>query len=309
MATKDKEKLQAFAQKIHDEGAAGFASGLTPWDTWDDFEDRVGSRVCQDSAEPIADKEHPNSSFGDWVLITMTALAVTTLVIGIVGVYITQEPELQIADSNVQLHSAAPSMTPEIQLPVQESAADTWKADIALNDGLVPVTGKIPVSPAAFGIRTIGMTELPSGAQLANDTAVAGPGTDSHMALVEPSDLPAPAAGVPVQPINLSQLTMQDAHTEALQPLKQDITQPEPASKSGDWSINLASYTKESTAATMKSLFLDKGVAADQVIATVNGKTYYRLQVTGFETREAAIKQSTTIKEQLGLEETWITKK
>ena len=118
-----------------------------------------------------------------------------------------------------------------------------------------------------------------------------------------------PVNSAPAQPTRLSQLAMPDAHTEVLLLPEQDITHNEPPGKSGDWSINLASYTKESTAAKMKSRFLDKGVAVDQVIATVNDKTYYRLRVTGFETREAAIKQSITIKEQLGLEETWISKK
>ncbi|MCK5480314.1 MAG: SPOR domain-containing protein [Gammaproteobacteria bacterium] len=353
MSTKDREDLHAFAQKMHDEGAAGFASGLTPWETWDDFEDRAGSRVWRGTAEHVSDKERSKSSFGDRVLTAMAVLAVATLAIGIAGVYITQEPALQVADSNAQLQSTAPAMKPEIRLPWQGTAVDAGKEDIALNNDVSFQATETPVSPIAHGNMTIGTTEEPSEAHSTgkgSDTAVTEPDPDSQLALAALDDLPAPAAGVPagaarvpstnntppgqavaaagdkqpsipetttakpgnsapVQPARPSQASKLAAHTEPLQPPEQAITHSEPAGKPGDWSINLVSYLKKSTAEKMRSRFLDKGVAADQVMATVNGKTYYRLRVTGFETREAAIKQSTTIKEQLGLKETWITKK
>jgi len=39
MTDKNREETQAFAQKMQEEGAAGFAAGLTPWNSWDDFEE------------------------------------------------------------------------------------------------------------------------------------------------------------------------------------------------------------------------------------------------------------------------------
>jgi len=355
MGTKDREDLQAFAQKMRDEGAAGFASGLTPWKTWDDFEERVGSRVWQGTAEHIAAKERLKSSFGDRVLTAMAVLAVATLAIGIVGVYVTQKPALQVAD-NVQPPTAAPAMSPEIRLPWQAALVDAGKEGLALDDASFQAI-EIPLSLIAHDSMTIGTTEGPFGAQsthLGSGTAVTKPDTDTPLALAALVDLPAPAAGVPaeapagtapvpsmnnapsgqavaktgdqqssipattmekpgnsaqIQPASLSQTNKPDAHAKPLQSAKQDITHSEPAGKSGDWSINLVSYRNKSTAEKMRNRFFDKGVAADQTIATVNGKTYYRLRVTGFETREAAINQSTAIKEQLGLKETWITKK
>jgi hypothetical protein len=97
-------------------------------------------------------------------------------------------------------------------------------------------------------------------------------------------------------------------HTEPRQAPDQDIKPNVQTGNSGDWSINIASYLKLPTAEKMKNRFLNKGVATDLVTATVNGKTYYRLRVTGFESKAAARTQSTTIKEKLGLKETWITK-
>ena len=92
---------------MHDEGAAGFAAGLTPWETWDDFEDRVGSRVWQGTAERVPDKVRAKHSFGDRVLTAMTVLAVATLAIGIAGVYITHNSTLQLADNSTQLLPAS----------------------------------------------------------------------------------------------------------------------------------------------------------------------------------------------------------
>ena len=76
----------------------------------------------------------------------------------------------------------------------------------------------------------------------------------------------------------------------------------------GGWAINLASYTNQEIAASKLADFKRKGVSAEQVEATVKGKTIYRVRVAGFDTRMAARAQAETIKRQLGLKETWITK-
>ena len=399
MARKDREELQAFAQKMHDEGAAGFASGLTPWETWDDFEDRVGSsRVWQGTSERIADREHPSRSFGDRVLTTMTVLAVTTLVIGIAGVYTTQESALQVADNRAQLPSTRPAMTPETYLPRQGTAMDSREEKVAFNNAWIPAT-ETPASPVADSIITIDTATGPSGAKSVNqrsdtllpstpaddnhmlatldkqpagaaipvappaeqttrmssnsNTALPEPDTDNQLTLAALNNLPAPAAGIPAtavdnmahdrpaastpsepapesagdtkpwkpetvtaepgnsapaQPIRLSELTVLDVYTEPRQAPDQDIRPNAQTGNTGYWSINIASYLKQPTAEKMRNRFLDKGVATELVTALVNGKTYYRLRVRGFESKAAARTESTTIKEKLGLKETWITK-
>ena len=77
--------------------------------------------------------------------------------------------------------------------------------------------------------------------------------------------------------------------------------------KTGDWAINLASYASETIAARRLADFEKQGVAAEQVAATVNGKTIYRVRLAGFDTRKAATVRAEAVRQQLGLEETWVT--
>lgn len=350
MTDKNREELQAFAQKMQKEGAAGFAAGLTPWDNWNDFEERVGSRqVWQGTAGLITEPEKPPRSFGDRVLATMTVLAIVTLVIGTTGVFLTQQPALQIAENNTQLPSTSPAITTEIQLPPEEN--------IVFNDVSISAT---PASPAADIITEIGMAAGPFGdlsRDQDNSPALPAILAEDDKLFTALNELSAPAAGTvyrpsttpfepavetaiepviepaveavadeyvenpeintaeaenntPVQPVHLSSTSMPDADTELLQADTRDISENKKSvSSGGDWSINIASYLRNSTAEKMRRRFLDKGVATVLVTATVKGKTYYRLRVTGFESRKDATAHSATIKELLGLEDVWITKK
>jgi hypothetical protein len=340
MTDKDREALQAFAQKMQQEGPAGFAAGPTPWDSWDEFEERVGSQrqTWQGKVKPVAERKAPSSSFGDRVLTTMTALAIVTLVIGIAGVFLTQQPAVQVAENNAQLPSTGPVITTEIQLPPEE--------DIAFNDVSIPAA---PASPNTGIIMRTDMAAGPSGDQSIDqdgNPALPAIRAESDNMFTALDELPAPAAGpiyrppetpaepaveavseeppefrainmaepednTPVEPIQLSKASLPDIrHTEPEQPPAQDTSEiQQGVNNGGEWSINLASYLKDSTAERMRQQFLDKGVATDLVTATVKGRTYYRLRVTGIENRDMALMQSTIIKEKLGLEETWITKK
>lgn len=76
----------------------------------------------------------------------------------------------------------------------------------------------------------------------------------------------------------------------------------------GDWVINLASYANESIAARKLADFESKGVNAEQSVASVNGRTIYRVRITGFDTRTAATVRAKSVRQRLGLKETWITR-
>ena len=325
MTDKDRETLQAFAQKMQQEGADGFAAGPTPWDNWGEFEERVNSQrqTWQGKVKPVAERKAPSRSFGDRVLTTMTALAIVTLVIGIAGVFLTQQPAVQVAENNVQSPSTSPTITPEIQLPQEEN--------IAFNDASVSAT---PASPAA------GPSVDQSTDQDANP-ALPAKSAEGDKLFTALNDLPAPAAGTvyrpsetpaepalevvseeppeliiaepenstPAEPVLWSKTNLPDVHTEPELLPAQDISEIQQiVNYGGEWSINLASYLKLSTAEKMRKQFLDKGVAADLVTAIVNEKIYYRLRVTGIENKNMALIQSTIIKERLGLEDAWITK-
>ena len=77
----------------------------------------------------------------------------------------------------------------------------------------------------------------------------------------------------------------------------------------GDWFINLASYVSESIAARKLADFKRKGVNAEQSVATVNGRTIYRVRIAGFDTRKSAVERAETVRGQLGLKETWISRR
>jgi hypothetical protein len=88
-----------------------------------------------------------------------------------------------------------------------------------------------------------------------------------------------------------------------------DRGDPPVSAGNGDWMINLASYASESIAARKLADFKRKGVSAEQTEATVNGKTIYRVCITGFDTRKSAVERAETVRGQLGLKETWITRR
>ena len=85
---------------------------------------------------------------------------------------------------------------------------------------------------------------------------------------------------------------------------------PGPASRAGhgdgNWVINLASYLNEQTAARYMAAFRKKGVAAEMVAASVQGKTIYRVRLAGFDNREDARAIAPTVKRQLGLKDIWV---
>ena len=83
---------------------------------------------------------------------------------------------------------------------------------------------------------------------------------------------------------------------------------PDPG-KTGPWVINIGSYAKEAIAIRKQAAFLDKGVATERVVASVGGKTLYRVHVPGFDSRKEATAHATTIEQRLGLTETWIKRR
>ncbi len=296
MTDKSREELRTFAKKMRDEGAAGFAAGLTPWNNWDDFEERPGSRVWQGTAKHVAKPEDPARSFGDRVLTTMAVLAAATLAIGIAGVFFTQQSAVQIAENNAQL----PPTSPATDIITKIDMAAGFQDDNPALPGTLTALNEQP-APAAGIAHIPSIIAMPS--EPADEAVADKQAEDPGINTAEPENNP------PVQPIQLSKTSMPDVHTEPEQLPARDISENEQSvNNGGAWSINLASYLKNTTAEKMRKQFLDKGVATDLVTVTVKGTTYYRLRVTGIENRNMALIQSTIIKEQLGLEETWITK-
>ena len=73
--------------------------------------------------------------------------------------------------------------------------------------------------------------------------------------------------------------------------------------------MNLASYTRESTASRMLTRFRDKGVDVELVTVMINDKPMHRLRVTGFTSSRAAKARIDPLEQQLGLDGVWISRK
>jgi hypothetical protein len=112
----DKEKLRAFEQKMHDEGADGFADGPRPWETWDESGAQSGKHVWDGKARRIYKNTPLRRSLGDRVLSGLAMIALMTMVVGIAGVYLTEEQPRTVAWTAIQ-------PTP-IPLPALHDSAD-----------------------------------------------------------------------------------------------------------------------------------------------------------------------------------------
>jgi len=82
-----------------------------------------------------------------------------------------------------------------------------------------------------------------------------------------------------------------------------------PVAKTGDWVINLASYTWKSMASRKLALFEQQGVDAEIFAVTINDKPMYRIRVTGFENSREAKARIPAIEEALDLEGAWISRR
>jgi SPOR domain len=107
----------------------------------------------------------------------------------------------------------------------------------------------------------------------------------------------------------IAQAEMPQTHARPVETAREGHQESPPRQTgTGDWVINLASYASESIAGRKLADFGRKGVTAEQSVASVNGKTIYRLRITGFDSRQAATVRAESIRQQLGLKETWITR-
>jgi hypothetical protein len=182
MQDPDKEKLRAFEQKMHDEGADGFADGPRPWETWDESGAQAGSgkRVWEGKARRIYRNAPVRRSLGERILSGLAMVALATMAVGIAGVYFTEEKPQTVAWTAVQ-------PTP---IPLQENRGSAVQQLPARVIRPAPVIAEIESLPAPAAGSTTGMFDAPAGEEPADDTPLlAETGEDS--AATAPADAPA----------------------------------------------------------------------------------------------------------------------
>lgn len=86
-------------------------------------------------------------------------------------------------------------------------------------------------------------------------------------------------------------------------------TQPQRITHDGLWAINLLSLYDKTAANRFTENARARGVRADTIPVTVKGKQVWRIQVSGFSTRDEASAYGDISKEKLGLKSVWIFKK
>lgn len=78
--------------------------------------------------------------------------------------------------------------------------------------------------------------------------------------------------------------------------------------KKGAWSVNLMSLKDQAIATKQLESFRKRGVSAEINRKHISGKTWYRVQVSGFKTKQLAKKYAASVKKKLGLSGTWVTR-
>jgi cell division septation protein DedD len=177
MQDPDKEKLRAFEQKMHDEGADGFADGPRPWETWDESGAQAGSgkRVWEGKARRIYRNAPVHRSLGERILSGLALVALATMVIGIAGVYFTEEQPQTVAWTAVQ-------PTP---IPLPENRGSAMQQLPARVIRPTPVIAEIESLPPPAAGSTTGTGDATATEEAADDPALV---TDAPEFLTGDSD-------------------------------------------------------------------------------------------------------------------------
>lgn len=90
---------------------------------------------------------------------------------------------------------------------------------------------------------------------------------------------------------------------------EQSVTEYEPkTTDKGKWYVSLASYRLEKDAVAMLKRLEQKGVKADHVsfIGSRKGYQWYRVQVSGFASEQAAQDELVVLAKKLGIRNAWV---
>lgn len=113
MPQTDSDKLKAFVQKMHNEGAAGFAAG--PWSIGAAGA-ASGPTVRSRHANPQSRTRHhrsPVRSRTDRILSGLALTSIAAIIVGITGIYLTEEPGQQVVAARDTRAVQAPLRQPD----------------------------------------------------------------------------------------------------------------------------------------------------------------------------------------------------
>jgi hypothetical protein len=79
--------------------------------------------------------------------------------------------------------------------------------------------------------------------------------------------------------------------------------------RTGPWAINLLSSRRKADTERLAVKARSRNIPVEQNRATVMGKEYWRLQITGFDSARAAKSYAGTVMAELGLKDYWLLKR
>ncbi|MGD2137302.1 MAG: SPOR domain-containing protein [Gammaproteobacteria bacterium] len=209
----------------------------------------------------------------------------------------------------------APEATGGTALPAADQATVAGAASIARQPPGDAAPESVPQAPAVIPPPPPAATAEPSlpavdaplpGAPAAGDAVAAAP----VMPAVQPAE-PTGAAGNDRRPAATAE-TAEASPPAAPEPA---VAQPPkaaafmPPDTSGNWAVNLVSYTHETAARRTLKEYRQQGVDAEIQTVTINDRPMYRVRVVGYESLPAAQAQIAPLQKLLGLDSVWVSRK
>lgn len=309
------DRLRAFAQRMQAEGAAGFADGPEPWEHWQQPEytenpawerhmhssGRTGKTVCEKLMSGVA------------------GVAVLALALGIGGIWITSDtstPPLaanQVEPEEVDAGSKPAGSTRPNTVIRRDTLPPHWHQ---ASDEL-PASRTVrnrPVDPLHLAIPTIdteGSSASAAGNQYELITTLQTPARADAPPASPLNELPAPAAGddqVAVATAATARNNQTEPATAAI-PAGDSPDRAEAVTTGGPWAVNISAYADRSLALEKIEEFRSKGVNAELVPITSNGKPMHRIRVSGYDSKGEAITWVSLLEERLGIDGAWVSKR
>lgn len=196
---------------------------------------------------------------------------------------------------------AAPPSPPAPPAPVAIAAAPTQRA------ATVPAPTSAPAREPTVLDVILGAAPLPDAGTRSNVVSRSGP---VSAAPVLPSPTPAPKVGlsapVATEPASANAV----ASARPAQPPASPAVKPTvPAAKTGsEWALNIASYADAASAEQQVQRLRDAGYPVVVQPATVNGKSWWRVQVPGYASQQDAKAAANEIQNKLGVRGIWVVR-
>jgi len=180
----------------------------------------------------------------------------------------------------------------------------------ALTDSFQKLENHLTAGSAQSPVKIVAQADTQA-AETGNGTTTTGPATTETVK--PPVTTGAKAA---IDPGQNSTPAMAPAATAApvtpaatATPVTPAATTAPTAAAAGPWVINLASSPDKAAIDRFAARARTKGIPAELVKAQVKGRDYWRAQLTGFTSRDAARSYAGPAKKKLGLKDVWIFRK